>query len=87
MFQACYDVREASVFWGKLCLQDELHSQAGIGGDSVPAFLSTHPSNSSRQERIDEQMPDAIKLRDFCQVCSLTDSVILCKSMYNCKYI
>ncbi|XP_042887339.1 metalloendopeptidase OMA1, mitochondrial-like [Penaeus japonicus] len=71
--KACYDVREASVFWGKLCLQDELHSQAGIGGESVPAFLSTHPSNSSRQERIDEQMPDAIKLRDFCQCPRLTD--------------
>lgn len=71
--KACYDVREASAFWGKLCLQEEIRKQAGMETDSVPAFLSTHPSNSSRQARIDEQMPDALKLREFCQCSKLTD--------------
>ncbi|ROT74161.1 putative metalloendopeptidase OMA1 [Penaeus vannamei] len=71
--KACYDVREASAFWGKLCLQEKIRNQAGMETDSVPAFLSTHPSNSSRQERIDEQMADALKLREFCQCPKLAD--------------
>ena len=46
---ACYDVREASVFWGKWYLDDILHediitkSYRKKGVVLPPEFISTHP--------------------------------------------
>ncbi len=31
-------------------------------------WLSTHPSHKVRQEKLQEQLPDAINLRNYCKV-------------------
>jgi hypothetical protein len=55
--QACYDVREASVFWAKMSSSDpELE------------WLSTHPSSETRQFVLESLMPTAIQLREKCKV-------------------
>ncbi|XP_069694884.1 metalloendopeptidase OMA1, mitochondrial isoform X3 [Periplaneta americana] len=54
--KACYDVREASAFWGKM-----------KSNDSHIEWLSTHPSNETRQMVLDALMPVAIQLREKCQ--------------------
>lgn len=61
--QACLDVREVSVFWAKMALREEL------GCEEKPLeFLSSHPSHETRQKAIDDLIPDALKLRDYCKV-------------------
>lgn len=55
--QACYDVREASAFWAKMSVLDK-----------ECEWLSTHPSNETRQLVLDSLMPSAIRLRDDCKV-------------------
>ncbi|XP_053653334.1 metalloendopeptidase OMA1, mitochondrial isoform X3 [Cherax quadricarinatus] len=64
--KACYDVREASAFWGKMSIIDKLREARGEAVKE-PAWLSTHPSHTDRQEMIDLQMSEAIMLRDACQ--------------------
>ncbi|XP_034251682.1 metalloendopeptidase OMA1, mitochondrial-like [Thrips palmi] len=60
--KACLDVREASVFWAKMALREEL------GCEEKPLeLLSSHPSHESRQKAIDELIPDALKLRESCK--------------------
>lgn len=54
--KACYDVREASVFWAKMSATD-----------SPLEWLSTHPSSETRQLILDTLMPTAIQLRDQCK--------------------
>lgn len=54
--KACYDVREASVFWAKMSATD-----------SPLEWLSTHPSSETRQLILDALMPTAIQLRDQCK--------------------
>jgi len=53
MAQAGFDPQEAVTLW-----QNMMKSQ----GDGPPEFLSTHPSGASRIERLQEQMPEAMKL-------------------------
>jgi hypothetical protein len=55
--QACYDVREASVFWAKMS-----------SSDSEFEWLSTHPSSETRQFVLESLMPVAIQLREKCKV-------------------
>lgn len=60
--KACLDVREASVFWAKMALREEL------GCEEKPLeLLSSHPSHETRQKAIDELIPDALKLREACK--------------------
>ncbi len=53
MALAGYDPREAPVFWERM--------QAQSGGEAPPEFLSTHPHPSSRINKLNEWMPEALK--------------------------
>ncbi len=52
MAQAGYDPREAIGFWQRM---------AAASGGSPPEFLSTHPSDETRIERLEKLMPKALK--------------------------
>lgn len=53
MAMAGYDPRVAEEFWKEMAAQSS--------GPSVPEWLSTHPSDESRIERIRENMPEALR--------------------------
>ncbi|KAI1331878.1 peptidase family M48-domain-containing protein [Xylariaceae sp. FL0255] len=55
MAEACYDPREAFYFWQRM---ERMHE-----GNEPPEWLSTHPSNNNRMEKIKEWMPKAIEAR------------------------
>lgn len=50
---AGYDPRAAVGFWRKMSAQ---------GGASPPEFLSTHPSGETRAKRLDQLMPEAVRV-------------------------
>lgn len=52
MAMAGYDPRQAADFWVRM-------SQAG--GANVPEFASTHPSDQTRIQKIQEDLPEALK--------------------------
>ena len=52
MAMAGYDPHEAVSFWERM---------AAKGGKAPPEFLSTHPSDQSRIEKIKEELPEAMK--------------------------
>ncbi|KAK6617042.1 hypothetical protein RUM44_005399 [Polyplax serrata] len=52
---ACYDVREAPNFWGKMKVLSE---------DASVEWLSTHPRHSTRQIELQKLLPGALKLRE-----------------------
>nr|CAD7393639.1 unnamed protein product [Timema cristinae] len=58
--RACFDVREAIVFWEKM-------RQLTISGDeeNVAEWLSTHPSHENRVEVFKKLMPSALNVRDI----------------------
>ncbi len=49
---AGYDPREAIPFWQRM---------SSAGGTNPPEFLSTHPSDETRMEKLKEFMPEALK--------------------------
>jgi predicted Zn-dependent protease len=53
MARAGYDPREAAEFWRRM---------AALGGGAPPEWLSTHPSNENRIERIESLLPEAVQL-------------------------
>jgi predicted Zn-dependent protease len=53
MAMAGYDPNEAPRFWGRM--------SAEKGGAAPPEFLSTHPSDKTRIEKIKEEIPEAMK--------------------------
>jgi predicted Zn-dependent protease len=53
MAEAGYDPREAVTLWQNF---------AAVGGDRPPEFLSTHPSEGTRIERLQELMPKALEI-------------------------
>ncbi len=55
---AGYDPRAAVKLWQRM---------AAVGGDRPPEFLSTHPSEATRIEQLQELMPDALKLFNAAQ--------------------
>jgi predicted Zn-dependent protease len=50
--EAGYDPRAAIDLWRRM---------EAAGGDAPPEFLSTHPSNSTRIERLQKLMPEAVR--------------------------
>ncbi|KAL8622457.1 hypothetical protein ACOMHN_034122 [Nucella lapillus] len=63
--RACYDVREGSVFWTRMGLNDEMSDE------KVPEWLSTHPSFEKRVELFEFLIPKAIELRADSQCSTL----------------
>lgn len=59
--KACFDVREAPVFWGKMEVVANLKDDM-----QPPEFLSTHPSHNSRQEYLASLLPGALRTRSTC---------------------
>ena len=51
--EAGYDPREAIELWRRM--------DAAAGGGAPPEFLSTHPSNATRIERLERLMPEAVR--------------------------
>jgi predicted Zn-dependent protease len=51
MARAGYDPREAIQFWKRM---------AAVGGGKPPEFLSTHPSDSTRVERLRKLVPEVL---------------------------
>ena len=72
---ACYDIREAPVLWGTLHLQklmyetelDQAYRKKGV----TLGFLSTHPSNLSREQNVAVLMPEMLRIRSAQGCCSL----------------
>lgn len=60
MSRACYDPSQAIGLWQRM-QQNATKGQGRGGGGKVPAFMSTHPSNDKRIEKLHEWMPRAIK--------------------------
>ncbi|XP_076440777.1 metalloendopeptidase OMA1, mitochondrial-like [Babylonia areolata] len=58
--KACYDVREGSVFWARMGLNDSITAS----DESVPEWLSTHPSYEKRVELFDFLIPKATEIRE-----------------------
>lgn len=56
--QACYDVREGSVFWARMNLNETFEGQQG----HLPEWLSTHPSHQKRSEYIDFLLPKVVSM-------------------------
>ncbi|KAF6845219.1 peptidase family M48 protein [Colletotrichum musicola] len=56
MAEACFDPREAAAFWRRM---DWAAKRSGA--EEPPEFLSTHPSNEHRIEKIQEWMPKALE--------------------------
>lgn len=52
MAMAGYDPRQAPAFWQRM---------EQLGGGSVPEFMSTHPSDQTRMEKIQKELPEALK--------------------------
>ncbi|KAH7026138.1 peptidase family M48-domain-containing protein [Microdochium trichocladiopsis] len=52
MSEACYDPRQALAFWKRMERQQQLEP---------PEWLSTHPSNHNRIQKISEWMPQALE--------------------------
>merc|ERR1719369_255239 len=60
--KACFDVREAPAFWGKM----QLLSENPMENDSDFEFISTHPCHSTRQSKLTDLLADALRLRWDC---------------------
>ncbi|KAJ3558948.1 hypothetical protein NPX13_g9612 [Xylaria arbuscula] len=52
MAEACYDPQEALGFWQRM---------KGMSEQEPPEWMSTHPSNSNRIQKIQEWMPKALE--------------------------
>ena len=59
--KACFDVREAPLFWAKMQVVSEMNESI-----QPPEYLSTHPSHETREAHLAKLVPDAMLLRDYC---------------------
>ena len=54
-------------------------------------WMSTHPSHKTRQEKLEEQLPDAINLRKYCKVRTFSLSAIFtilrCICLFKCSVL
>ena len=60
--KACFDVRAASAFWGKMDALEDCEND-----DSID-WLSSHPSHKVRQKNVEDLLHDANTLRSICEV-------------------
>lgn len=56
--QACFDIREAVVFWATMRTLTEMHTLP----PELP-WISTHPSHGDREKNLNEAMTKALELR------------------------
>jgi predicted Zn-dependent protease len=63
MAQAGYDPREAVPFWERMsgCPRQLIDKACFRAKQSIPEFLSTHPSDTSRINQIEAWLPEAMK--------------------------
>ena len=59
--RACFDVREAPLFWAKMQVVSEESEYV-----QPPEYLATHPSHQTREAHLAKLVPDALKLRNSC---------------------
>ena len=59
--KACYDIREASLFWAKMQVVEKMKTDF-----KIPEYLSTHPSNETRGKNLEKLVPHMLKLRSSC---------------------
>jgi len=59
--KACFDIRAASAFWGKMDAMENSEDDEKI------EWLSTHPSHKVRQKNIEDLLHHANTLRNICQ--------------------
>ena len=62
--KACFDVREAPAFWGKMKIIEDMISEDEEEFSSE--FLSTHPSHANRQNQLSDLLPNALERRSAC---------------------
>lgn len=64
MAKACYDPRESVNLWRRMQEYADRQSEQGARSGVVqpPTFLSTHPSNTKRIEKLQEWMPEAVRV-------------------------
>jgi len=60
--KACFDVREAPVLWARL----ELLSTDPLETDKDLEFISTHPCHATRQQNLQQQLEQALRMRSDC---------------------
>lgn len=65
MARACYNPAAAVGIWERFAKLEETTG-------APPQFLSTHPSSSSRKEKIQQWLPEAIKIQEEDSECKST---------------
>ncbi len=64
--KACFDVREAPAFWGKMHLLEQLADEDLAELQGTLEFLQTHPSHESRAKKLTSLLPQALEIRNEC---------------------
>jgi len=59
--KACYDVREAYAYWADMSTRELTQ-----GAMPIPDFISSHPNHSTRAQRLDLYVPEAMEIRKKC---------------------
>ncbi|KAK4144194.1 mitochondrial metalloendopeptidase OMA1 [Dichotomopilus funicola] len=67
MAEACYDPHEAAGFW-----QMMERAERAKGGGEVPEWMSTHPANANRIQKMQEWLPQALEKRSQSDCSSTT---------------
>lgn len=64
--KACFDIREASVFWDRMHFIEKTNLEEMYGTTELPNldFLATHPSHQERSENLKQFIDQAIKCRE-----------------------
>lgn len=92
--KACFDVREAPAFWGRLEMDEEVEEIVKDGNideemfrevDKLTSYASTHPANITRQEDLMERMEEAMKMRMECGCKELDKEKDPCKELRKVK--
>ncbi|KAF7492378.1 Metalloendopeptidase OMA1 [Sarcoptes scabiei] len=65
--KACFDIREATVFWDDMAFLEKSDLAAILGSSDLPInldFLSTHPTHNERSENLDKLIEKTLKYRN-----------------------